>query len=59
MNEQHPLWKPKFILTAFAMASATLLRVADLLGPGEWVTVINLSLGTYATASVVENKVLK
>jgi hypothetical protein len=53
---QHPLWKPKFLMTAFVMVSGTVALFAHLIADGSWVTLMNLSLATFTAASVTENK---
>lgn len=56
---QSPYWKPKFYCTAFVLVSATGLRITNLLGPGEWVAVVNIAMATFVAGSVAENKVMK
>jgi len=59
MPDQSPYWKPKFFVTAFVVVAATALRIANLIGSGEWVAVCNIALGTYVAGSVAENKALQ
>lgn len=57
--KQHPLWKPKFLVTAYVLLSATALLIFGKLDGGSWVAVVNLALATFVAGSVYENKVLK
>lgn len=58
LPEQHPLWKPKWITTMVVILAALGLRIADLIGGGEWVTINTTALITYVGGSVMENKAL-
>lgn len=55
---QASYWKPKFIQSGFAQASAIVLVATGAIGPGEYVTVTLASLAIYSGAVVYENKVL-
>lgn len=59
MNDQHPMWKPKFIQTAFVQVTSFYLMLTGHLDQGGYVTLSTLIVGMFTAASVIENKVLK
>ncbi len=56
---QHPLWKPKFLITAFVQVSSCLALFAGYLDGGAYVSVSTLTLATFSAASVTENRLMK
>ena len=46
----------KLIFTLLVYLTATLFRITDLIGSGEWITIATLVLTIYAGANVMEKK---
>jgi len=55
---QHPLWKPKFLQSAFAQVMSSVALFTGHIGGGEFVAVTTLVLATFSAASVIENQSL-
>lgn len=56
---QHPLWKPKFLVTAFVQLSSCLALFSGHLDGGAYVAVSTLTLATFTAGSVTENRLMK
>ena len=58
MKDQHPLWKPKFIQTAFVQLSGCVALFIDKIDGGTYVALSTLALSVYSVANVVEQRML-
>jgi hypothetical protein len=57
--EQHPLWKPKFLQTAFVQVVGAIGLFSGHLDQGGFVTLSTLVIGMFSAASVTENRLMK
>lgn len=57
--KQHPLWKPKFIQSAFVQASGFIGLCAHLLDGATYLALSAIALGIYSAAAVAENRLMK
>lgn len=58
MPDQHPLWKPKFLMAAFVQVMGTVALFTHFLDGGSWIAASALALGVFTAGSVVENKAM-
>jgi hypothetical protein len=56
--DQHPWYKPKLMSAATVFGVGSIALFSGFLTGGEWVTISTLTMATFATASVVENKAI-
>jgi hypothetical protein len=59
VNDQHPLWKPKFIQSAFVQLMSTFALFTGHIDQGGYVTLSSLVIGMFTAGSVIENQMLK
>jgi hypothetical protein len=56
---QSPLWKPKFLSSAFVQVTGAIALFTRLIDGGTYVALSSLALGIYVAGNVSEQKVLR
>lgn len=56
---QHPLWRPKFLQTAFAQVVGAVALFTGHIDQGGFVTLSTLVIGMFTAGSVTENRLMR